>query len=377
MDADMSENMRQRGDQSFRAPQPSSRLADLPSYGRGRAGQSAPFSHRLGSNEAPDTPSLVVQAAVSDAIGVGHRYPDLRGESLTEALAKRHGLPADCIAVSAGSIVMLDQLMRAYCDAGDTVVIPWRSYEAYPIIVGIAGAHLVEVPLDAGHRINPDAMLKACTAGARIVLVCNPNNPTGTALFPEELDALLRALPKDTLIILDEAYADYAQDRVGVATYPAARLERHANLVVLRTFSKAWGLAGMRVGYCLAGPQIIAAINAVAPPFPLSVPAIAAALAVLEEEGAVAERVACSVEQRGRLTEGLEAIGLPVARSDANFVWLPICSEAEELTRYLRERGIAVRCFSGEGVRITTGTAADTAAVLAAVNNWRSSTSKR
>jgi histidinol-phosphate aminotransferase len=272
---------------------------------------------------------------------------------------------------------MLDQLMRAFCDAGDTVVIPWRSYEAYPIIVGIAGARLVEVPLDADHRIDPGAMLQACADGARIVVLCNPNNPTGTALAQEELDALLHALPKDILIILDEAYADYAQNTVGVATSPAARLKRHANLVVLRTFSKAWGLAGMRIGYCLADPQIIAAINAVTPPFPLSTPAIAAALAVLEEQGAVAERVACSVEQRDRLTKGLEAIGLPVARSGANFVWLPIYSEAEELTHYLRDSGIAVRCFPGEGVRITTGTAADSAAVLAAVNKWRSSTSKR
>lgn len=372
----MSGSMRPKDDQGFRVPQPSRRLSGLPSYGRGRAGQSAHFSHRLGSNEAPDAPSPVVQAAVSNAMGAGHRYPDLRGESLTEALAKRHGLPEDCIAVSAGSIVMLDQLMRAYCDAGDTVVIPWRSYEAYPIIAGIAGARLVEVPLDADHRIDPGAMLQACADGARIVVLCNPNNPTGTALAQEELDALLHALPKDILIILDEAYADYDQDRIGVATSPVARLEHHANLVVLRTFSKAWGLAGMRIGYCLADPQIIDAINAVAPPFPLSAPAIAGALATLKEDGVVVERVACSVEQRGLLTEGLEAIGLPVARSGANFVWLAIRNEADDLTHYLREAGIVVRCFSGEGVRITTGTAADTEAVLAAVNNWRSSTSR-
>lgn len=357
-------------DQRFRAPEPSRRLAGLPSYGRGRAGQTTPFLHRLGSNEAPEAPTSAVQAAAAAAFAATNRYPDLRGETLAEALAKRHGLAAEAVAVSAGSIVMLDQLIRAYCDPGDVVVAPWRSYEAYPIIVGGAGARLVEVPLDGGHRLDADAMLKACGAGVRIFLLCNPNNPTGTALGTTELDALIDALPRDALVILDEAYADYAADAATVAASPARRLARHPNLAVLRTFSKAWGLAGMRVGYCLADPDIVAAVNAIAPPFPLPAPALAAALAALDEEDVVAKRVACSIEQRRRLTEGLTAAGLPVSRSEANFVWLAVGCEAEALTLHLRRAGISVRCFAGEGVRITTGTAADTAAVLAAVAEW-------
>lgn len=353
-------------------PQPSRRLAGLPGYGRGRAGQATPFAHRLGSNEAPEGPSAAVQAAAAAAIAAAHRYPDLRGERLADALAKRHGVPAQCVAVSAGSIVMLDQLIRAYCDPGDIVAAPWRSYEAYPIIVGGAGARLMEVPLDARHRLDADAMLKACASSPRAVLLCNPNNPTGTALAPDELDALIGALPGEALVILDEAYADYAADAVTVTASAARRLAQHPNLAVLRTFSKAWGLAGMRVGYCLAAPQIIAAVNAVAPPFPLPAPALAVALAVLDEEDAVAARVACCVDQRVRLTEGLGAMGLPVARSAANFVWLAVGDEAEALARHLHGFGIAVRCFSGEGVRITTGTAADTAAVLAATADWKS-----
>ncbi|MDH6232241.1 histidinol-phosphate aminotransferase [Mesorhizobium soli] len=357
-------------DRMRRAPEPSRRLAGLPGYGRGRAGQSTPFLHRLGSNEAPDAPSAAVQAAAAAAFASTNRYPDLRGETLTDALARRHGLPAESVAVSAGSIVMLDQLVRAYCDPGDAVVTPWRSYEAYPIIVGGASARLVEVPLDAENRLDADAMLKASGSGVRVVLVCNPNNPTGTALGSSELDALIEALPKDALVILDEAYADYAADAATVAASPARRLARHPNLAVLRTFSKAWGLAGMRVGYCLADPDIVAAVNAIAPPFPLPAPALAAALAALDEEDVVAERVTCSIEQRMRLTEGMTAAGLPVARSEANFVWLAVGGEAEAFTLHLRRAGIAVRCFAGEGVRITTGTAADTAAVLAAVAEW-------
>ncbi|HMM63370.1 MAG TPA: aminotransferase class I/II-fold pyridoxal phosphate-dependent enzyme [Mesorhizobium sp.] len=360
-------------ERTFRGPQPSRRLAHLPGYGRGRAGQSTPFAHRLGSNEAPDAPTAAVQAAVAAAVAAANRYPDLRGETLAGALAKRHGVPVESVAVSAGSVVMLDQLIRAYCDPGDAVVTPWRSYEAYPIIVGGAGARLIEVPLDAGHRLDAGATSRASGAGARVVLLCNPNNPTGTALSPSELDDLLQALPPDALVILDEAYADYAGDAATVAASPARRLARHPNLVVLRTFSKAWGLAGMRVGYCLADPHIVAAVNAIAPPFPLPGPALAAALAALGEEDVVAARVACSVGQRRRMIEGLAAVGLPVTRSQANFVWLAVGDAAAALTQHLRQAGIAARCFPGEGVRITTGTAADTEAVLAAATEWKSS----
>ena len=360
------------GDQGADAPKPSARLTELPGYGRGRAGPGIAFAHRLGSNEAPDPPSAAVQAAVAKAMTGAHRYPDLRGETLAEALANRHGLPADMVAVSAGSVTMLDQLIRAYCDPGDRVITPWRSYEAYPIIVGGAGAHLVEVPLDGRHRLNAAAILQACRSEARVVIICNPNNPTGTVLAPDELEALLDAIPAQTLIILDEAYADYADEAAMVAASPARRLARNRNLAVLRTFSKAWGLAGMRVGYCLADRSVIAAANAVAPPFPLPATAQAAALAALAEEDVVAARIAASLEQRRRMYEGLLALGFEVALSQANFVWLAVGAEAEALTLHLSASGIAVRCFRGEGVRVTTGTAAATEALLKVAAAWLS-----
>lgn len=349
---------------------PSRRLEGLPGYGRGRAGQTVPFIHRLGSNEAPNGPTESVQAAVAAAFAGAHRYPDLRGETLAEALARRHCLSAEAVAVGAGSIVILDQLIRAWCDPGDEVVTPWRSYEAYPIVTGLAGARMVEAPLDAAACVNPEQLLAAVGARTRVVLICNPNNPTGTMLSEGAIDALIAALPPEVLVILDEAYADYAGEAAEVAALPARRLARHANLAVLRTFSKAWGLAGMRVGYCLAAPAIISALHAVQPPFPLPGPALAAALASLDEPEAVAARAAANSVERARMTLGLRKIGLPVADSAANFIWLPVGDDSAALAAHMATAGIAVRCFAGEGVRITTGTPDDTDAVLRAASGW-------
>ncbi|MBK8439034.1 MAG: aminotransferase class I/II-fold pyridoxal phosphate-dependent enzyme [Rhodobacter sp.] len=356
---------------SAKVPTPSPRLAGLPGYGRGRAGAAQVFAHRLGSNEAPDAPDRAVRQAVAAAFDGANRYPDLRGETLGAALALRHGLKADQVAVAAGSIVLLDQLMRAYCDGGDEIVTAWRSYEAYPILAGLAGARLVEVALNSEHCLDAAAMRTAVGSRTRAVLICNPNNPTGTALAPEALDGLLDALPADLLILLDEAYCDFDGSAEAVRAAPARRLARHPNLVILRTFSKAWGLAGLRAGYAMAAPEIIAAIHAVAPPFPLPGVALAAVLAAIEQPEAVAARVDRNAAERARLTSGIAALGLPVAQSAANFVWLPVGPRAEALNAHLAGVGIAARCFAREGVRITTGTAADTDAVLDALARFR------
>ena len=352
-------------------PVPSSRLSGLPGYGRGRAAASTVFARRLGSNEAPDAPDPALIQAVATAFVGANRYPDLRGETLGAALALRHGISVDQVAVAAGSIVLLDQVIRAYCDAGDEVVTLWRSYEAYPIIVGLAGARLVCVPLDADHRLDAAALCEAIGPSTRAVLICNPNNPTGTTLAPEALDTLLARLPADVLVILDEAYCDYDGDAETVASSAGRRLARHRNLVILRTLSKAWGLAGLRVGYAMADPEVILAIHAVAPPFPLPGVALAAGLAALKRPEAVAARVALNRVERERLAAGIRAAGLEVAQSGANFVWLPVAAKAEALTAHLARFGIASRCFATEGVRITTGTASDTEAVLQALAQFR------
>ena len=348
---------------------PSPRLDGLPGYGRGRAGHAAAFRHRLGSNEAPDPGPAEGRTHPLPAATL-NRYPDLRGETLGAALARHHGVGADMVAVAAGSVILLDQLVRAACDAGDEIVTPWRSYEAYPIIAGVSGARLAEVPLDPQHGADPAALLAAVGVRCRVMLLCNPNNPTGTCLTDEAVDRLLAQVPRDRLVILDEAYVDYAREAGEVTSRPAALLARHANLAILRTFSKAWGLAGLRVGYCLAAPRVIAAVQAVAPPFPLPEPVAAVALATLGAPEAVAARVAQNTVERARMIEGLRSLGLPVAESLANFIWVPIAAQAEALTAHFAAASIAVRCFAGEGVRITTGTGVDTNAVLAAATSW-------
>jgi histidinol-phosphate aminotransferase len=353
------------------SPAPSRRLDGLPGYGKGRAAGAAVFAHRLGSNEAPDAVDPAILAAVAGALAGANRYPDLRGETLAARLAGRHGLAPAQVAVAAGSIVLLDQIVRGWCDPGDQIVAPWRSYEAYPIIAGLAGAALVTVPLDAAHLLDPATFVAAIGPATRIALICNPNNPTGTVLDAPALDALIAAIPPRVLVVLDEAYCDYAAPADQVAASPAARLARHPNLVVLRTFSKAWGLAGLRAGYALAAPAVIEAIHAVQPPFPLPGVALTAALAALEHEGAVTARIARNAVERARLAEGLAALGLPVAASQANFVWLPLADAAAALNDHLARNGIAARCFAGEGLRITTGTAADTDAVLDAAARLR------
>lgn len=353
------------------ALRPSTRLSGLPGYGKGRAGAAQVFAHRLGSNESPDPPDAALQQAVAAAFSGANRYPDLRGETLGAALARRHGIDVDQVAVAAGSVVLLDQAIRAWCDPGDEVVTPWRSYEAYPIIAGLSGAPLVEVPLDPDHRVDAAALCDAIGPRTKIVLLCNPNNPTGTALAPGDLDRLLAALPAHVLIVLDEAYCDYDGSAEAVRTSPAPRLARHPNLLILRTFSKAWGLAGLRAGYAMGAADVIATLHAVAPPFPLPGVALAAALAALDLPDAVARRVTHNEVERARLTEGIAALGLPVADSRANFVWLPLGDMAEALTEHLARARIAVRCFAGEGVRITTGTPDDTDAVLEALARFR------
>jgi len=350
---------------------PSSRLSGLPGYGSGRAADGEVFRHRLGSNECAEPPAPGVLEAANTALRFANRYPDLRGETLAAALAARFDLTQEEVAVAAGSVVLLEQLIRAYCDPGDEIVTPWRSYEAYPIIARMAGATLSGVSLDAEHRMDAGAMLAAIGPRTRAVLLCNPNNPTGTALTSAALDKLIEAMPDDILVIVDEAYAEFDADASHAAS---ARRARRGNVAVLRTFSKAWGLAGLRVGYCLADSAIIAAVHAVQPPFPLPSAAIAAAVAAVEDGGGLQARVAQTVGQRRILSDALRAIGLPVARSAANFIWLPVGDGAEALAEHLRAQSIAVRLFPGEGVRITIGTQDDTDAVIAALDSERNDT---
>jgi histidinol-phosphate aminotransferase len=339
-------------------------LRGLPAYKPGRRPQPGQDLARLASNETPYPLLPSVVEAVAAAIQDGNRYPDPAVTQLTAALAAKHGVGEDRVAVGCGSVMLVQQLVEIAADAGEEVVYAWRSFEAYPGLVKIAGARPVEVPLkDYEHDL--DAMADAVTDATRLVLLCSPNNPTGPALREAEVRAFLQRVPDDVLVVIDEAYAEFVDDPAAVDG--RRLLADHPNLAVLRTFSKAYGLAGLRVGYCLSGsPEIAAALRQVQVPFSVSLPAQAAALASLEVEDELLARVADVTREREPLRKALRDLGYDVPPSQGNFVWLPLGADTMRVAQVLEDAGILTRPFDGDGIRVTVTNAADSARVIEA-----------
>ncbi|RMI42994.1 histidinol-phosphate transaminase [Streptomyces triticirhizae] len=326
-------------------------LDGLPAYVPGRARAATDRTFKLSSNENPYPPLPGVLETAVAAAGALNRYPDLASSALTAELAERLAVPADHLALGTGSVGVAQQLVQATAGPGDEVVYAWRSFEAYPIVVQISGARSVRVPLTAEEEHDLPAMADAITDRTRLVFVCNPNNPTGAALRRAELLAFLDRVPSDVLVVLDEAYREFNRDPEvpdGVELY-----RDRPNVCVLRTFSKAYGLAGLRVGYAVAHPRVAAALRKTAVPFGVSQIAQDAAIASLRSEEALLERVAALVAERTRVTEALRAQGWTVPESQANFVWLRLGEATAEFAARCEERGVTVRPFPGEGVRIT------------------------
>ncbi|WP_062381589.1 histidinol-phosphate transaminase [Demequina pelophila] len=348
-------------------PTPRASVAALPAYVPGARGDADVPPIKLSSNESALAPVPAVTAAArAQAEGV-NRYPDMAMTALTGRIAAHVGRPAEHIAVAAGSVAVLAHLLQAYAGPGDQVLFAWRSFEAYPILTRIAGAEPVTVPLDAEARHDLPAMAAAVTDRTRVVMVCSPNNPTGPTLRTGELEAFLAAVPRRVLVVLDEAYLEYV--RADDAPDGLALLDRHPNLVVLRTFSKAWGLAGLRVGYAVGVPALIAPIRACVTPFSVSSPAQAAAVAALDAAEEVAARAADVVAERARVTDALRAAGWTLPEAQGNFVWLALGEDAIPLATHLGglSPAILVRPFAGEGVRVTIGAPAENDAFLAAL----------
>ncbi len=345
-------------------------LEALPAYVPGRS--AADLARELGlseaiklaSNEVPYGPLPGVVEAVTDAMQASHRYPDMGVTQLRDKLAERYGVSPDRIVTGCGSVALAEHLAKATCLPGDEIVYSWRSFEAYPIIAAGAAATSVRVPNTAGHEHDLSAMADAITDQTRLVIVCNPNNPTGTAVRRAELDRFLAAVPSDVLVVLDEAYRELVTDPEvpdGLATYGD-----RPNVLVLRTMSKAWGLAGLRMGYLVAQPEVTAAIRKVLTPFSTSLLAQAAALAALAQEDEVKRRCALVVSERERVTGALRALSVDVPDSQANFVWLPLGDRAAAFGTACEARGVIVRPFQPDGVRVTIGTPAENDAFLAA-----------
>jgi histidinol-phosphate aminotransferase len=334
-------------------------LADVPAYlpGKPAAAREGVTAYKISSNENPYPPLPSVLKVVEDAALAMNRYPDMAVTELTQALAQRLGVPPEHIATGTGSVGVLGQVIAATCDPGDEVIYAWRSFEAYPIVVAIAGAVSVRVPLDADARHDLAAMAAAITPRTRLILVCTPNNPTGPVVHQGELDEFLDTVPGDVLVVIDEAYVEFVTDEQApdaLATYAA-----RPNVAILRTFSKAYGLAGLRVGYAVANERVAEALRKTAVPFGVSTIAQQAAIASLGAFDELQERVDALVAERRRVLTGLRHQGWHVPETQANFVWLPLGADAEAFAVAADKAGLVVRCFAGEGVRCTV---AETAA---------------
>ena len=348
-------------------------VAALPAYVPGARPDAAGAVKiaKLSSNELPFPPQDAVVEAITRAVAGVNRYPEMTGETLTQALAHRWDVEVEQVVVGNGSVALIQHLLDAVCQPGDEVVIPWRSFEAYPICVAVAGARAVRVPLTPDARHDVPAMLAAITPRTRVVMVCTPNNPTGTILTARELAELVAGVPRDVVVLVDEAYLDFVTaPEVGDAL---TLLAGAPNLVVSRTFSKAHALAGMRVGYLVCEPGLAAAIRSVATPFGVNLPAQSAAVAALgqTELGRTAERSAAVAAERDRVVASLRTQGWEVPEAHGNFFWLGVGEETMALSEHFRAAGILVRPFAGEGVRVSIGTTSDNERVLAAAAAWR------
>jgi len=329
-------------------------LDSFPAYRPGRVPAAvAGRAHKLSSNESPYGPLPSVAEVIAEAGRGVNRYPDNGAEALTAALAERFDVPADHVGVGCGSVGVLKQLVEAVADHTAEVLYAWRSFEAYPTLIDLAGATSVQVPLrDETHDLA--AMADAITPRTRLILVCNPNNPTGTVVSRQQLTAFLDQVPADCLVVLDEAYREYIRDE-SVPNGAELYLDR-PNVAVLRTFSKAYGLAGLRVGFLIGHPPVAEAIRKTMLPFTVSSIAQAAAVASLAAEAELFERVETIVKERDRVRSALLADGWSVPVTEANFVWLRLGPHTTAFAEACEQAGIAVRPFAGEGARVSVGT---------------------
>jgi histidinol-phosphate aminotransferase len=322
---------------------------------------------KLSSNESPYEPLPSVRAVLADAASHINRYPDNGAAELTEAIASRFGVPAGHVAVGCGSVGIAQQLLEAVGEPGAEVIYAWRSFEAYPYLTDLANATSVQVPL-AGYGHDLAAMAAAITDRTRLIFVCTPNNPTGTAVRQDELAAFLDQVPADCLAVIDEAYVQYVRDpdvADGLSLYSG-----RPNVAVLRTFSKAYGLAGLRVGFLIGPEQVAQAVRKTMLPFAVNSLAQAAAIGSLAAESELLERVELVVKERDRVRHDLLGDGWTVPPTEANFVWLPLGERSAEFSDYCDAAGVSVRPYGADGVRVTIADPEANDAFLAAAARY-------
>jgi len=323
---------------------------------------------KLSSNESPYGPLPSVLKVIGEAAREANRYPDPLATELTEAIAARFSVPVGHIAVGCGSVGLVQQLLAATVDPGVEVLYAWRSFEAYPYLSDLAGARSVRVPLrNESHDLA--AMTQAITGSTKLIFVCTPNNPTGVTVHADQLAAFLDQVPPDCLVVIDEAYVQYVRDPAapdGIDLY-----RTRPNVAVLRTFSKAYGLAGLRVGFLIGHEPVALAARKTQLTFAVNAVAQAAAVASLEAEAELLDRVDSVVAERDRVQGELLRMGWSVPPSEANFVWLRLGADTGSFADACLDGGIAMRPFAGEGVRISIGERAANDAFLEVAAGWR------
>ncbi|MEO3759972.1 pyridoxal phosphate-dependent aminotransferase [Mycobacterium sp. B14F4] len=343
-------------------------MADLPAYTPGRT---VPGAIKIASNETVQGPLPSVRAAIARATDTINRYPDNGYVELRERLAKHVGNGAfapEHISVGCGSVSLCQQLIQIAATVGDEVLFAWRSFEIYPLQVRTAGATPVQVPL-TDHTHDLDAMLAAITDRTRLIFVCNPNNPTSTVVEPDALARFVAAVPPHILIAIDEAYVEYIREPL--LPDSLALVRAHSNVVVLRTFSKAYGLAGLRVGYAIGDPDVITALSKVYVPFTATSVSQAAAIASLDAADELLARTDAVVAERTRITGALRDAGYTVPDSQANFVWLPLPGRAQEFAEASADNRIIVRPYGDDGVRVTVAAPHENDAFIEFARRWK------
>lgn len=330
---------------------------------------------KLASNENPLGPSPKALAAAQAVLATVNRYPDGAGNDLREAIAARHGLEREQVVLGNGASELIDISVRAYVEPGEEVLVPEGIFRMFPVAVGRAGGSLVEIP--TGPDLVPDlaSLRKRISPSTKIVAIANPNNPTGAYVKRAELAELFESVPDGVLVILDEAYFEFASGVV--ADYPDGLefLRKGKSLLILRTFSKIVGLAGLRIGYGFAPVEVAATLQKVREPFNTSVVAQAAALAALDDTEHMENTRALVLKERAWLVSELAARGLPPHPSVANFLLVPLPRPFAPLEGEFERRGVILRPMAGWGFpnafRLSVGTHAENVRFLAALDEVR------
>jgi histidinol-phosphate aminotransferase len=318
----------------------------------------------LSLNENPFSPLPAVHAAIVAAVGTANRYPEFLPERLRNVIARHIGVNDEQIVVGAGATGVVMQILHALTDPGDILVMAYPTFDGYPICAQMTRLKTVMVPLDRDGRHNLDAMADAA-AGARVVVLCRPHNPSGTVESIAAVRRFLRRVPRDTLVLLDEAYIEFVSSSLRINATTLVR--QFPNVLVVRTFSKAYGLAGMRTGYAFCSPETAHTLWRMQLPFGTNIASLAAVAASYSAEAELRQRIRLITAERTRLRMRLRAMGIRSTESHANFVYLP--PNGRSWCEAFGGTGLQVRSYGDGGVRITVGNRTSTQAVLKALES--------